>query len=109
MRVERKPAMLTDKAKLVTIITVFEAHDFVDAAFVRLGVARYSSFHVEGLGVHGRKRAGLSENKNLEYVILASEALAGRVLAWVDRELLPHHPSVAYSTDAVAVTTGPLL
>lgn len=101
--------MLTEKAKVVTIITVFEAQDFVDTAFVHLGVTRYSSFHVEGLGVHGRKRTGLSENKNLEYVILASESLAGRVLAWVDRELLPHHPAVAYSSDAVAVTAGRLL
>ena len=100
--------MLTDKAKVVTIITVFEAQDLVAAAFVQLGVARYSSFHVEGLGVHGRKRTGLSENKNLEYVILASESLAERVLAWLDRELLPHYPAVAYSTDAVAVTAGPL-
>lgn len=43
MRVERKLAMLTDKAKLVTIITVFEAQDFVDAAFVRLDRVRGST------------------------------------------------------------------
>jgi hypothetical protein len=101
--------MLTEKAKVVTIITVFESQDFVAAAFVHLGVERYSSFHVEGLGVHGRKRTGLLENKNLEYVILASESLAGRVLAWVDGELLPRYPAVAYSTDAIAATARPLL
>ena len=101
--------MLTEKAKVVTIITVFEAQDHVADAFVQLGVARYSSLHVDGLGVHGRRRDGLSENKNLEYVILASESLAGRVLVWVDRDLLPHFPAVAYSTDAVAATAGPLL
>lgn len=101
--------MLTEEAKVVTIVTVFEAQDFVADAFAQLGVARYSSFQVEGFGVHGRKRAGLSENKNVEYVILASESLAGRVLAWADRELLPNFPAVAYSTGAVSATAGPLL
>ena len=101
--------MLTEEAKVVTIITVFEAQDLVAAGFVELGVVHYSSFHVEGLGMHGRKRSGLSENQNLEYVVLASESLAGRVLAWVDRELIPHYSAVAYSTNAVAATAGPLL
>ena len=100
--------MLTQKAKVVTLITVFEAEEAVRTAFARLGVTRFSTAHIEGIGAHGRKRSGLSENKNLEFVIVASDALAERVLSWVDRELLPNHPSIAYSTDATAVTTGPL-
>ncbi|HVZ88246.1 MAG TPA: hypothetical protein VHG72_14840 [Polyangia bacterium] len=100
--------MLTGKAKVVTIITAFEAQDLVAGAFADLGVKRYSSLRVDGLGAHGRKHSGLSGNKNLEYVILASASLAEKVLAWVDLELLPRYPSVAYSTDATAVTAEPL-
>lgn len=100
--------MLTEKAKVVTIITVFEAEDPVLNAFTRLGVTRFSSFESEGVGVHGAKRSGLSENRNLQFVIVASEALAARVLAWADRELVPHYPSIAYSTDGAAVTAEPL-
>lgn len=100
--------MLTEKAKVVTIITVFDAQDLVQTGFTALGVAHFSSFHIEGVGAHGERRSGLSANKNLEYVVLASEALASSLLDWVDRELLPNYSSIAYSTDAVASTARPL-
>lgn len=100
--------MLTENAKVVTIVTVYDAQDLVQAGFTALGVAHFSSFQIEGVGAHGERRSGLSGNKNVEYVILASEALASRLLDWVDRELLPNYSSIAYSTDAIASTTRPL-
>src|SRR5215475_4599412 len=100
--------MLTERVKVVTIITVFEAGELVRKGFATLGVVGYSSSHVEGVGAHGEKRSGLTGGKNLAYVVVVSEALAARILDWVDHKLLPHHASIAYSTDATAVTAAPL-
>jgi hypothetical protein len=97
-----------ENAKVVTIITDFEARDLVLAGFEDLGVRSFSSTHVEGVGVHGEKRTGLNETKNLEYVVVASEALAASLLAWVQDRLLPRYPSIAFSTDAFVVSAKPL-
>jgi hypothetical protein len=100
--------MLTERVKVVTIITVFEARELVREGFAGLGVVGYSSSHVDGVGAHGEKRSGFTGVKNLEYVVVTSEALAARLLDWVEHKLLPHHPSIAYSTAAAAVTAAPL-
>jgi len=100
--------MKNEHAKVVTLITVFDAHDLVLKAFSDLNVRGYTATHVEGVGAHGQKRTGLVEAQNLSYVIVASEALAARLLAWVDDELLPRYAAIAFSTDAVAVTASAL-
>lgn len=100
--------MVTEKAQVITIITVFDAQAMVRRGLEGIGVTGFSWSHVDGVGVHGEKHTGLIEVKNLQYVIVASAPLAARVLAWVDRELLPRHPSIAYSTEAAAVTATAL-
>jgi nitrogen regulatory protein PII len=95
-------------AKVITIITAFEARDLVLDAFADLGVRKYSVLHVEGLGAHGERRSGLTETKNLMYIVVASEALAARLLQWVERELLLAASSIAYSADAAAVAALPI-
>jgi hypothetical protein len=95
-------------AKVVTIITVFEARERVLEAFVTLGVRGYSTFQVEGAGVHGDKRIGLVESENLVYVVLASDGLATRMLTWVETQLLPRYPGIAYSSDVAAVAARPI-
>ena len=95
-------------AKVVTIITVFEAQGRVLQAFADLGVRGFSSTHVEGVGLHGEKRSGIMEVKNLEFVTVTSEALSVRVLAWVETHLLPSYPAIAYSTDTIAVAARPI-
>src|SRR5690349_7528133 len=100
--------MVSGSAKVVTIITAYDAQAIVRRGLAALGVTGFSWSYVEGVGVHGEKRAGLIEAKNLQYLVLASAPLAARVLDWVERELLPRHPSIAYSTDAAAVTAGAL-
>lgn len=100
--------MTLTNAKVVTIITAFDARARLLEAFADLGVHSFSTFHAEGMGAHGEKRTGLDETKNLVYVSVLSETVAARVLAWVEAELLPAFPSIAYSTDAVAVAAAPL-
>lgn len=100
--------MKSENAKVVTLITVFDARDLVLKAFADMNVRGYSLAHVEGVGVHGQKKSGLVETENLSYVIVASESLAAQVLDWVDRELLARYPSIAFSTDATAVTATAL-
>ncbi len=95
-------------AKVVTIITVFEARERVLEALTTLGVRGFSTYNVEGTGVHGEKRTGLVETENLVFVILASEPLSDRVLAWVEEHLLPRYPGIAYSTDVSAVAARPI-
>ena len=68
----------------------------------------YSAFHVEGVGVHGEQRSGFFQNQNVVYVAVASEQLAAHLLEWVEAHLLPVFPSIAYSTDALAVSGAPI-
>jgi hypothetical protein len=91
-------------AKVVTIITVFDAREFVLQGFADLGVDSFSSSHVDGIGVHGTKRHGLIEAGNLVYTIVASEQLSDRILAWAEQHLVTRHPSIAYSTHATVVS-----
>jgi hypothetical protein len=100
--------MVLTNARVVTIITAFDARARLLKAFSDLGVQSFSSFHVEGMGTHGEKRTGLAEAKNIVYVSVVSEALASRVLAWVEADLLPSFPSIAFTTDAVAVAAVPI-
>jgi hypothetical protein len=100
--------MILTKAKVVTVITVFDARARLLEAFAHMGVHSYSSFHAEGMGVHGAKRTGIGEAQNIVYVSVVSEALAARVLTWVESDLLPAFPSIAYCTDAVAVAAAPI-
>jgi hypothetical protein len=95
-------------ARVVTIITTFEARDLVLNAFGDLGVRKYSVLHVEGMGAHGERRSSLTSTKNVMYLVVASEALAARLLQWVERELLLVASSIAYNTEAMAVAEVPI-
>jgi hypothetical protein len=95
--------MSLSTAKVVTIITVFDARELVLQGFAELGVDSFSSSRVEGVGVHGTRRSGFIEAGNLVYTIVASEQLSDRILAWVEQHLLSRHPSIAYSTHATVV------
>ena len=52
-------------AKVVTIITAFDARARLLEAFSDLGVRSFSTFHVEGMGVHGEKRSGIGDTRNI--------------------------------------------
>jgi hypothetical protein len=90
-------------AKLVTIITVFEAREHVQTALRDFGLGGYSVARVEGHGVHGDLASSIGSAKNFLFLVLTDAARASRLLAWVEGELLPSFPGVAYAVDAVAV------
>jgi nitrogen regulatory protein PII len=95
-------------AQLVTIITVFDAEQFVQEALAALGVHGYSMAHVEGAGLHGKKQTGLVEAKNVAFSIVASKSLSVRILDWVDEHLLERYPGIAYLGDVVVVAARPI-
>jgi hypothetical protein len=100
--------MPPSNVKVVTIVTDITARERLLNAFNRFGVHGFTAFHAEGMGAHGEKQSGLTGTKNIVYVVVASESIASRLLRWVDEELLPTFPSIAYGTDAVAVTGTPI-
>lgn len=90
-------------AKLVTIITAFEGHDRVLDGLHKLRIDGYSVTRTEGHGVHGAQVGNVISAKNYAFAIVAREELAMRLLDWVEHELVPAHPTVAYSADVLAV------
>ena len=95
-------------ARVVTIITTSTARQRCLDAFTELGVKSFSETHVGGAGVHGKKRNTLFETENVEFIVVSSAALALRLLDWVEHNLLPHWPMIAYSADVVAIAARPM-
>ena len=96
------------QAKLVTIITAYEARNLVMQALADLGVHSFSTSKVEGAGRHGPKLRGFIEAGNVEFAIVVSEPLSIRLLSWVEAKLLAEHPGIAYSADVLAVAARPI-
>jgi nitrogen regulatory protein P-II 2 len=90
-------------AKLVTIIAPYHARERVLDAIRDLGARGFSVGHVEGAGAHGHRDSGFTDTKNLVITVVASEALARKILTWVEEELTPVHAAIAYSADVLAV------
>jgi hypothetical protein len=95
-------------AKLVTIITVFEARDHVQSGLRELGLGGYSVARVEGHGVHGELVSGFGSAQNFLFLVLTSAERAAGLLEWVERALVPNFPGIAYAVDAVAVPASAL-
>jgi nitrogen regulatory protein PII len=93
-------------AKLVTIVTRRSAKQRVIDALDRLGVRGFSAADVEGRGVHGQVAATLFEEENVAFSIVVSAAIAEQLLDWVERDLVPHDPAIAYAGDVLAVPGG---
>ncbi len=93
-------------AKLVTIITVYQAQTTVQAHLRSLGITGYSEHSVDGHGSTGERHAGLIDAANIQFTVVTSADQATKLLGWVERNLSQHHPSVAYAGDVVAVPTS---
>jgi nitrogen regulatory protein PII len=95
--------MALTAAKLVTIITAFEGHDRVVDAIHKLGIEGYSVTRMEGHGLHGAQVGSVISARNYAFAIVATGELATRLLDWVERDLVPTHPTLAYCIDVLAV------
>lgn len=96
-------------AKLVTIITAFEGQLHVERALASFAVGGYTRSKGHGTGTHGARPANVFEADNAIFTIVTTEATAARILEWVERELVPGHPSIAYCADVVAATGARLV
>jgi nitrogen regulatory protein PII len=93
-------------AKLVTIIAPHHARERILDALHALGARGFSLSHVEGFGAHGHRDSGVADAKNLAVMVVAGDALARKILTWVEEELIPIHAAIAYSADVIAVPGG---
>lgn len=93
-------------AKVVTIITGEQAQERVFAALPALGAPHFSYSAVKGRGVHGKREGGLFEDSNLAFTIVTTELVAARIYQWLENELLPTFPAIAYTTDTVALLSA---
>jgi len=90
-------------AKLVTIVAAFETEAPIQKKLAALKVHGYSVTNVTGRGRHGQQPGGFFEAKNVSFSIVTTEARARQILEWVDAELAPSYPCIAYATDVMAV------
>ena len=90
-------------AKLVTLVAAFEAETTIQKKLAELHVSGFSVTDVEGRGKHGHMAGGIFGAKNLSFSIVTTAERAAQLLAWIDAELVPSHPCVAYVTDVMAV------
>jgi hypothetical protein len=93
-------------AKVVTIITGEQAQERVWEALPALGAPHFSYCAVRGQGVHGKIAGGLFEDHNLAITIVTTDAVATRIVQWLERDLMPTFPAIAYITDSVALLSA---
>src|SRR5579864_5426178 len=90
-------------AKLVTIITDFASQDTVERTLGTLGIKAFTASPVRGRGRHGVVRGGILQSENVQFTIATTAALADKLLAWCEQELVPHFPGIAWVTDVGVV------
>ena len=97
-------------AKAVTIITGSHLRKPIEDALREFGASGFSvAGGVEGRGAHGpRPHSATFEGYSLIFTIVATATLAANILEWVERELIPEEPSIAFVADVVAVHRGHL-
>lgn len=91
--------MNTHPMKLVTIIGEALARDRVLRILTEEGARGHTAFPVEGLGARGSRVADIEEFANIQIEAVVPPPVAERVLARLQRDLLPHFAMIVYETD----------
>jgi nitrogen regulatory protein PII len=91
------------EAKLVTIITTFDAEHRVREALREIGIRGFSVARVDGEGVHGERQGGFITHESAAFTVVTTAELAAKIMAWVEQHFVPTSPGIAYVTDVVAV------
>lgn len=89
-------------AKLVTIVTLSHYRERVESGLRALGAANFSVSDVHGRGLHDE----VPEGPNLMFTVVAGETLASRITVWVEQDLIPNAPCMAYVSDVMALHQG---
>ena len=74
-----------------------------DGQLSEFAITGFSFSNVRGYGTHGSLPASWLDAQNISFTIVTTEELADKILAWAERDLIAHHPGIAYVTDVVAV------
>jgi nitrogen regulatory protein PII len=90
-------------AKLVTIVLPAGLGEQLTEELKELGVSGYTTMAVNGFGLHGVKRYGLTDSANLRIETIVSERLCDRVLS----HLSAHYAGAALVAHAHAVVAVP--
>lgn len=93
-------------AKIVTVVTGAAARPRVVEALEAMGARGFTVSRVEGHGAHGDRKTGFFDDENVAFSVVVPEPLALRILEWVETDLAPREPSIAYAADVLAVPAG---
>ena len=90
-------------AKLVTIVLPAGLGEQLTEELKELGVSGYTTMAVNGFGLHGVKKYGLTDSANLRIETIVSESLCDRVLSHIS----VHYAGVALVAHAHEVVAVP--
>ena len=85
--------------KLVTIVCEALARQPVTRLLLEEGAHGYTLFPVEGIGAKGARVADMQEFGNIQIEVIVPPAVAEKVLARLQRDVLPHFAVIVYETD----------
>lgn len=91
--------MNTHEMKLVTIIGEALARERVTRLLTEEGARGYTLFAAEGTGAQGSRLADIQEFTNIQIETIVPAPVAARVMARLQRELLPHFAMIVYEAD----------
>jgi hypothetical protein len=98
---ESKP-VLPAKVKLVVVTGPFELSEHLAKDFKVLGARGFTTMTVNGSGAHGARKYGILDGANVRFEIVATPALAKKVLDHVTTAF-EGQAVVAYALDCEAV------
>lgn len=91
--------MNTYPMKLLTVVVEALARERVTRILAEEGARGHTSFPVEGLGAKGSRVADIEEFTNVQIEVVLPALVAERILARLQRDLLPHFAIIVYETD----------
>jgi nitrogen regulatory protein P-II 2 len=91
--------MNTHPMKLITIVCEAIAREPLKALLLEAGAHGYTLFTVEGHGAKGPRLADIQEFANIQVEVIVPPAVAGQLLAHLEKDFFPRYAMVAYESD----------
>lgn len=91
--------MKTHPMRLVTVVCEALARDRVTRLLEEEGARGYTAFPVTGFGAKGARDGDIAESGNVQIEAIVPEAVAGRALERLAREILPYFATVVYESE----------
>jgi len=91
--------MNTHPMKLVTIVGEALAREPLKALLNEVGAHGYTLFTVEGSGAQGPRVGDIEEFANIQVQVVVPLAVAGQLLARLEKDFFPRYAMIAYEND----------